>query len=88
MGAGPVCTGPHAGHTNTEATLRSKPEGKFLLLSRLVRCRNASGRTADDAVLTLKILFLVAPTPRGPTIPNPAGASQASTSRGTGGRFS
>jgi hypothetical protein len=40
-----------------EVALRSKPEGgTSLLLSRLTRCRNTPGQTADDAVLTLKIL--------------------------------
>lgn len=57
-GAGPVRTGTHAGHTDIEMALRSKPEGDFLLLTRLVRCRRASGPTADDAVLTLRSLFL------------------------------
>src|SRR5690242_7087711 len=34
---------------------RSKPEGKDVLsLSRLIRCQKLAGRTADDAVLTLK----------------------------------
>jgi len=48
--------------------LRSQPEGKFLLLTRLVRCRRASGPTADDAVLTLRSLFLGSQVP-GPPLP-------------------
>ena len=49
--------GAHEGDTFIEVALRSKPEGKSsLLLSRLTRCRNTAGQTADDAVLTLKIL--------------------------------
>src|SRR5580700_477681 len=48
--------------------LRSKPEGKFLLLTRLARCRKASGPTADDAVLTL-ILVPMVPGKPGPPLP-------------------
>ena len=60
-GAVPGEAGTHAEHTGRVVALRSKPEGKdFLSLSRLVRCLEITGRTADDAVLTLKILFLVA----------------------------
>ena len=86
-GAGPVRTGTHAGHTDIEMALRSKPEGDFLLLTRLVRCRRASGPTADDAVLTLKILIPIAQNCWA-TVPNPAGFAKASASRGTGGGFS
>jgi hypothetical protein len=69
IGAGPGNAGTHLGHTRKGMAFRSKPEGMipagpesltrwFLSLSRLVRCRGLPGRTADDAVLTLKILFL------------------------------
>lgn len=68
IGAGPACAGTHVGHTDIEMALRSKPEGKFLLLARLVRCRRASGPTADDAVLTLRSLFLW-PKFAGPSFP-------------------
>jgi len=65
IGAGPVRTGTHVGHTGREVAWRSKPEAMvpavpdppvcscFLSLSRLVRSRKRAGRTADDAVLTL-----------------------------------
>ncbi len=87
IGAGPACAGTHVGHTDIEMALRSKPEGKFLLLARLVRCRRAFGPTADDAVLTLRSLFLW-PKLAGATITNPAGFAEAIASRGTGGGFS
>jgi hypothetical protein len=49
--------GAHEGDTSIEVAFGSKPEGKTsLLLSRLTRCRITPGQTADDAVLTLKIL--------------------------------
>jgi hypothetical protein len=87
IGAGPACAGTHAGHTECEMALRSKPEGKILLLARLVRCRKASGPTADDAVLTLRSLFLW-PKLAGATITDPAEFAEANASRGTGGEFS
>ncbi|HET7259209.1 MAG TPA: hypothetical protein VFI75_05775 [Candidatus Acidoferrum sp.] len=68
--------------------LRSKPEGKFLLLTRLLRSRRESGPTADDAVLTLKILTSYDSGNTGATISIPAGFAKANTSRGTGGGFS
>ena len=50
--------GAHEGDTRIEVAFGSKPEGRSsLLLSRLTRCRNTPGQTADDAVLTLKILI-------------------------------
>jgi hypothetical protein len=59
----------HAGdnNNNTVAAWRSKPEGVAagrhpyfwnLMLSRLGRCREAPGVTANDAILTLKILLI------------------------------
>jgi len=49
--------GAHEGDTCIEVAFCSKPEGSSsLLLSRLTRCRNTPGQTADDAVLTMKIL--------------------------------
>ncbi len=60
--------GKHVGHTCREVAWRSKPEGlaglrppseeTFLSLSRLVRRRKRAGRSADDAVLTLKSFLL------------------------------
>src|SRR5579862_3368698 len=58
----------HAGDNNIVAALRSKPEGEAkvrlsycenLMLSRLGRCRDAPGGTADSAILTRKFLFLL-----------------------------
>src|ERR1700757_1793017 len=66
-----TCWG-HAGHTNIVAALRSKPEGVAalrpsfcldLLPSRLVRCRDAPGVTADVAILTLENPFSLLATP-------------------------
>jgi hypothetical protein len=57
----------HAGDNSTVAAWRSKPEGVAagrhpyfwnLMLSRLGRCREAPGVTANDAILTLKILLI------------------------------
>jgi len=57
----------HAGDNNGVAALRSKPEGvaaerhpwnRNLMLSRLGRCREVPGVTANDAILTLKILLI------------------------------
>src|SRR5712692_2713152 len=59
----------HVGHTCREVAWRSKPEGRdFLSLTRLVRRRKRAGRSADDAVLTLKSFFLA--TPAEPRINN------------------
>src|ERR1700674_4600233 len=79
IGAGPGTAGTHVGHSCREVALRSKPEGlaarrppsekTFLSLSRLVRRRKRAGRTADDAVLTLKSFLLA--TPAGPGSTNP-----------------
>jgi hypothetical protein len=72
---------------------RSKPEGKdFLSLSRLVRRRKEAGRSADDAVLTLKSFLLAIPGELGSATPNtnsiPVRSGEAETSRGTGGQVS
>jgi hypothetical protein len=87
MGACPGETGAHAVDTCREVAWRSKPEGVtpawpaspltrwFLSLSRLVRCRELPGRTADDAVLTLEILKI---------LPGEA-LLKSGTSLGTGG---
>ena len=54
--------GKDSGRTNGEMAWRSKPEEKDILsLSRLNRCLKLAGRTADDAVLTLKSLLDVTP---------------------------
>jgi len=67
----PGTAGKDAGRTCREMAWRSKPEGKDVLsLSRLIRCLKLAGRTADDAVLTLKILLCVTPAWPGPTIPD------------------
>ena len=57
-GAVPGIAGTHTGHTTIGAAACSSLLGieLFLKLTRLVRRRKSSGRTADDAVLTLKIL--------------------------------
>src|SRR5438046_1396648 len=53
----PGIKGKDAGHTDRETAWCSKPEEKDVLgISRLARCQELAGRTADDAVLTLKIL--------------------------------
>src|SRR2546429_4132772 len=53
----PGTKGKDAGHTDRETAWCSKPEEKDVLgISRLARCQELAGRTADDAVLTLKIL--------------------------------
>jgi hypothetical protein len=60
------CRPEHAGDNDIVAALRSKPEGlaetgpvccSNLMLSRLGRCREAPGGTADDAFLTLEIPY-------------------------------
>jgi hypothetical protein len=57
----------HAGDNTSVAALRSKPEGVAaarhpynwnLMLSRLGRCREVPWETANDAILTLKILLI------------------------------
>src|SRR5205823_4586030 len=54
----PGTSGKDAGCTSSKIAWCSKPEGKDILsLSRLIRCQKLAGRTADDVVLTLKILF-------------------------------
>ena len=62
----------HAGDNSIVAALRSKPEGEArlqlsycsnLMLSRLGRCREAPGGTADDAILTRKFLLSTARVP-------------------------
>ena len=58
------------------------------MLTRLVRCRRASGPTADDAVLTLKILVSCDPEATGATITDPGEFAEANASRGTGSGFS
>ncbi len=60
-------TSGNAGDNKVVAALRSKPEGMAaeqrltmtvnLMHSRLGRCRETPRGTADDAILTLKILF-------------------------------
>src|SRR5258707_738242 len=81
----------HVGHTCREVAWRSKPEGRdFLSLTRLVRRRKLAGRSADDAVLTLKSFLLATPAEPGSTIPNsfPVRSEEAETSHGTGGLVS
>src|SRR5712692_10360325 len=92
--------GKHVGHTCREVAWRSKPEGlaglrppseeTFLSLSRLVRRRKRAGRSADDAVLTLKSFLLATLAEPGSTIPNssPVRSEEAETSHGTGGLVS
>src|ERR1700738_3110986 len=70
IGAAPGNAGKHVGHTCREVACRSKTEGRdFLSLTRLVRRRKEAGRSADDAVLTLKSFLLA--TPAGPGCTNP-----------------
>ncbi|PYU70331.1 MAG: hypothetical protein DMG52_25720 [Acidobacteria bacterium] len=93
IGAAPGNAGTHVGHTRREVAWRSKPEGRdFLSLSRLVRRRKRGGRSADDAVLTLKSFLVATPAMLGSTIPNansfPVRSGEAETSRGTGGLVS
>src|SRR5256714_13031879 len=102
IGAAPGNAGTHVGHTCREVAWRSKPEGlaalrplsekTFLSLSRLVRRRKRAGRSADDAVLTLKSFLLVTPAEPGSAIPNansiPVRSGGAGTSHGTGGLVS
>src|SRR5882724_4148366 len=67
QGKAPSRSGPgHAGDNSIVAALRSKPEGEAglrlsfcenLMLSRLGRCRESPGVTADDAILTRKFLL-------------------------------
>src|SRR5271170_4291261 len=72
------CRPEHAGDNDIVAALRSKPEGlaetgplycSNLMLSRLGRCREAPGGTADDAFLTLEIPYCLRTrlTPRPPS---------------------
>src|SRR2546421_4668460 len=102
IGAAPGNAGTHVGHTCREVAWRSKPEGlaalrplsekTFLSLSRLVRRRKRAGRSADDAVLTLKSFLLVTPAEPGSAIPNansiPVHSGEAEMSHGTGGLVS
>ena len=82
-----ACAEAHTGHTKNEMAWRSKPEGIILMLARLVRRRKASVRTADDAVLTLKILESVTQTSRA-NITDREAFARANAWRGTGVRLS
>src|SRR5689334_19882115 len=65
----PGNAGKYAAHTCMEVAWRPKPEGRNIpSLSRVSRCRKTAGQTADNAVLTLKILLLVIPAWLGSTI--------------------
>src|SRR5215470_1368583 len=67
-GTAPETAGKHVARTCNEVAWRSKPEGRNILsLSRLIRCRKPAGQTADDAVLTLKILLSLTPALPGST---------------------